>query len=472
MTDPQRDSLPQPSGLERLLRLFGDVRAGEGARVVLMFLGIFALLVGYYIIKTVREPLILLAGGLDMKGAELKTYAAAVQALTLMAYVPLYAWVASRLPRLKLIVTVVVFFIACIEVFSFAGRARLPFVPFAFYVWVGIFSLTMIAQFWSYANDIYRREDGERLFPLIAIGSTAGAPVGAAVAERLFATGLSPYLQLQIAAALLLVHLGLYLLVARHPETAAGSAGRTEPLKRGGGFSLVLASRYLLLFAAMLVLLNTVNTMGEYILDKYLEKAAAEKVALAVVATPALPPERQLELAQSFIGQFKGAYLFGFAVLAVVLQAFVVSRLVKAVGIAGVVLALPLVALGSYTFIAAGAGLVAVRWAKIAENGTDYSVMNTGKQMLWLPTTREEKYKAKQALDTFFVRIGDMLAAGVIWFGTHLLTLGPTGFARLALGIVAVWLGIAVLVLRENRRLTAPDTARGEAPAAPAPAPA
>ena len=81
----------QPGFLDRLLRIFGDVRAGEGATVLLMCLNVFLLLMAYYILKTAREPLILLAGG-----AELKSYAAAAQALTLVLYVPLYGWVAQK----------------------------------------------------------------------------------------------------------------------------------------------------------------------------------------------------------------------------------------------------------------------------------------------------------------------------------------------------------------------------------------
>ena len=118
-TFPTLEAPPLPSGLDRLLRIFGDVRAGEGGRVVLMFLNVFLLLVAYYILKTVREPLILQGGG-----AELKTYAGAVQALTLVFYVPLYGWVASRLPRQRLIVAVVLFFVACLELFFFAGAPR------------------------------------------------------------------------------------------------------------------------------------------------------------------------------------------------------------------------------------------------------------------------------------------------------------------------------------------------------------
>ncbi len=468
MTEPQPGQDRAQGALQRLLRVvldlvrhpqrvLGDVRPGEGTLVLLMFLNIFVLLVSYYIIKTVREPLILLGGG-----AEVKSYAGAAQALTLVFYVPIYGWVASRLPRFRLIVSVVLFFVACIQVFFLWGQSGLPYVGVAFYVWVGIFSLTTIAQFWSYANDIYARPDGERLFPLIAVGSTAGAFLGALVAERLFALGLGPFLLMQIAAGLLLLHLGLYVLASRQAAPSAAAGPRADaPLKKEDGFALVLRNRYLLLFALMLILLNIVNQVGEYMLDVYVQRAADEAVTQAVAGQPGLDAAGQRAVAESFIGEFKGRYFLGFNLLAVVLQAFFVSRLVQVAGVAGAVLALPLVALGSYGFAAVGAGLAIVRWAKTAENATDYSVMNTGKQMLWLPTTREEKYKAKQAIDTFFVRTGDMIAGGVVYAGTQWLALGPTGFARLNLAVVAAWILVALLVLGENRRLTA-----GASPAA------
>ena len=107
--------------MDRLLRVFGDVRAGEGATVLLMCLNVFLLLMAYYILKTVREPLILLAGG-----AELKSYAAAVQALTLVAYVPLYGWVAQRLPRQRFLAAVILFFVGCIQLFFLGRPAGVP----------------------------------------------------------------------------------------------------------------------------------------------------------------------------------------------------------------------------------------------------------------------------------------------------------------------------------------------------------
>src|SRR6187549_2298451 len=191
--------------LDRVLSVVADVRPGEGVTALLMLANIFLLLVCYSIIKTVREPLILLGGG-----AEVRSYAAAGQALLLMGFVPLYSWFASRVNRARLLVSVTVFFIACIELFSAAVAARVPYVGVAFFVWVGIFNMSLVAQFWSFANDIYTKDAGARLFPIIAVGMTAGAPLGSLAAGRLFHSGASPSLILQVAAVLLAASIALY----------------------------------------------------------------------------------------------------------------------------------------------------------------------------------------------------------------------------------------------------------------------
>ena len=381
----------QPSNpVDRLLGIFGDVRAGEGVTVLLMSLNVFLLLVGYYVLKTVREPLILMAGG-----AELKSYAAAGQALTLIVYVPVYGWLASRLPRQRFLMAVILFFAGCIQLFFWGSGIGVPHLGFIFFVWVGIFSLTTIAQFWSYANEIYSRGDGERLFPLIAVGSAAGAPLGAALAGWLFGLHLSPFLMMQIAAAILLLHLALYRIVGR--RMAAGATPERDTIKPGNGFALVLKSKYLRFIALLLVLLNVVNTIGEYILGQ----AVVTNGDAQLAANPAFNK-------QAFIGSFYGNYFFWTNIATIIIQAFIVSRIVKKFRMRGVLLALPIVALGAYGLASVGAGLSVLLYVKIAENSTDYSVMNTGKQMLWLPTSPDEKYKAKQAIDTFFVRAGDM----------------------------------------------------------------
>jgi len=431
---PERASGPKakPGWIERLLRLFTDVEPGEAGTALLMFLNLFLLLLGYYVLRTVREPLILASG------AEVKSYASAGQALTLMGFVPLYGWFASKVDRSKLILGFILFFVVNIELFVLAGHAGLPYVGIVFYVWVGIFSLSTIAQFWSFANDIYRREAGERLFPFIFLGATVGAPVGAWLAGRLFKAGVNPYDMMHVTAALLCVHLALYRVVDRRESRRPGQAAASAPLSPAGGFKLVFSSRYLSLLAALIILLNIVNTLGNYIWDKSLLAA----FNAAVASDPSLSKD-------GYIGSIAASLNLTFTVLGALLQAFAVSRIVKYLGMSGVILALPLVALGGYGLIAAGAGLAVIRWTKIAENATDYSVMNTGRQLVWLPTSRDEKYKAKQAIDTFFVRTGDLLQAVVVFAGTTWLSLGVRGFAFVNVLLIGAWFAVALLLLRQ-----------------------
>lgn len=429
--------------MTRLLRLFGEVHEGEGVTVLLLLSNIFVMLAGYYVCKTAREPLILAGGG----GAEVKTYASAGQAVVLMGFVPLYSWFASRVDRIRLLLGVSAFFIVNLELFWLAGQLNLPYVGIAFFIWVGIFNNAVIAQFWSYGNDLFDKPMGERLFPVIAIGATLGSPLGAALAQRLFARGTSPYTLLQIAAGSLLISMVLYWFTERRVERRKNNVA-AAPLKGAhNGFTLLLNSRYLSLICLLLVVLNLVNTTGEYVLSSSVVQRANELAA----QQPGFDT-------QAYIGAFYGRYFFWVNVIAVLLQSFVASRLVKYLGIRGVLFALPVIAFGAYGMVALGAGLALVRVAKTAENSTDYSIMNVARQMLWLPTSREEKYKAKQAADTFVVRFGDVMAAILVWFGTAVLALGARGFALTNLVLIGVWMALAYVLVREYQRRTAAAT--------------
>ena len=436
--------------LDRALSPITDVRAGEGATALLLLANVFLLLLCYAVIKTVREPLILLGGG-----AEIRSYAAAGQALLLVAFVPLYGWFASRVGRVRLLVGMTLFFILCIELFTVAVTMRVPYVGVAFFIWVGIFNVSLVAQFWSLANDIYTKEAGLRLFPLLVIGMTAGAPFGSLVAGRLFRLGLPPQLILQVSAVLLAVSAVLYALVNRRETVRTGR--EPEPVASAlGGFGLVLASPYLRLVAALVVLLNVVNTTGEYIVARLL----TDHVALLAAGDGAFNKT-------AYIGAFSADYQLSVNVAALLLQAFVASRLVKHAGLRGVLLALPLIALGGYAVIAAGAGFSVVRWIKTAENATDYSIMNTARQLLWLPATREEKYKAKQAIDAFFVRGGDVLSAVVVFVGTSMLHLDVATFALVNTVLTFAWLAVALLILTPRATMSW-TSVRRYAPAAAA----
>jgi AAA family ATP:ADP antiporter len=141
-------------------------------------------------------------------------------------------------------------------------------------------------------------------------------------------------------------------------------------------------------------------------------------------------------------------------ILGLLLQLFVVSRVVKYLGVpVGVVIG-PILSLTAYGIISFFPLLRAVLAAKVAENSTDYSLNNTIRNMLFLPCTREQKYSAKQAIDSFFVRMGDVLSAAIVFVGTSILSLSPRSFALVNASLVIVWLVLAYRIGREYKELT------------------
>ena len=192
-----------------------------------------------------------------------------------------------------------------------------------------------------------------------------------------------------------------------------------------------------------MLVLNWVNTTGEYILGRTVSGAAEAAVAAGRAGGLTVP---------EFIGRFYSDYFFYVNALGLLLQLFVVSRLIKYLGVRVAVLVLPVLALTGYTILAFAPILALVRAVKIGENATDYSVNNTVRNVLFLPTTRDQKYKAKQVIDSFFVRAGDVLSALLVYVGVTLLGFSGTGFARVNLVLAAVWVFIAVAVGREYQR--------------------
>ena len=440
--------LPPRGPLERFLRLFTDVRDGEGLQLLLLTLNVFLILTAYYVMKPVREALILDQPG----GAELKSYAYAAQAVVLVILVPLYGSLATRLPRRRLINSVTAFFIACLPLFYLAAEAALP-VGLIFFLWIGVFSLMVIAQFWAYANDIYTPEAGKRLFAVIAFGASSGAVFGAWISSHLIRSiGVTPLLL--AAATILAASLALFNVIDLRGQAerrrAAKPTAEDVPIGDGNAFGLVLRNRYLLLIALVIFLLNWVNSAGEYILSSIVKHAADADVAAG-----------RLSAGEEgrFIGAFFADYFQVVNIAGMVLQLFVVSRLIKYLGVPVAVCILPAVAFGSYALAAIVPSLAIIRWVKTAENSVDYSLMNTVRQILFLPTTREEKYKAKQVIDSFVVRSGDVLSAGTVFVGTTFLSLGVSQFAWFNVALVLVWLALSVATGLEFRRRVAAQEA-------------
>ncbi len=419
--------------------------------VSLLTLTAFLLLTAYYVLKTVREPLILLQGG-----AEVKLYARAGQALIMAVFVHFYGELARRVGRTRLLSSVFLFFISNLVVFAaLAGSTAAIALPF--FLWVGVFSYTIVAQFWGLAADLCSEEQGKRLFPIIGGGSSLGAVAGARLAKLMVPHG--PQASMALAAVILLSCAALLTYAGRRRLGAADRQAKSdeaEPLAREGAFELLLRDRYLLLIGALVVFLNWVNSSGEYLLDRTLLRAAQDAHGVSP---------------QAFVGEFKADYFAWYNSLGLVLQLFGVSRVLQLIGVRRALLVLPgfaLVAYGSALFLPV---LAVVRWVKIGENSIQYSLQDTTRNALFLMTSRVERFVGKTAVDTVAVRIGAIMSALTVFVGSRA-GWSTSTFAAINVVLASVWLGFVVLLGKEHARRSeeSPEALAAEPRRAPAPA--
>ncbi len=456
----QTSSDKPPGILYKFLRLFTVVHPGEALTLLLLFLNIFLIGGAYSILKPVRSGLIL-----TKHSAEEESYLYAVVAVLLVFVVKVFSYLSSRIPRQKLIANVTLFFISNLVLFYILNEAgtSLSILGIVFWVWLSIFNVFIIAQFWAFSNDVYTEEAGKRLFPIVMFGQNMGMYLGAQSTSLLVkpAGPLSPFQLMLLAGIILLVCIALTLIVHRREVTKIKSRPtdqglkevppkkvKEEPLKKGGGFRVVFQSRYLILIAFVILLLNYVNTTGQYMKSDVWKRAANEAVETGMIEDTDTARLQYITKTESDFNSLVNLFTW-------LIQLFLVSRIFKWFGVRGAMLFLPFIAFGGYFFIGLGATFAIVKWVKVAENSTDYSLMNTVKQGLFLITSREAKYKAKAAIDTFFVRAGDVLVALTIFFGTTYFSLSLENFAAINVAMAVIWIILSFLTMREHKRLSA-----------------
>ena len=242
---------------------------------------------------------------------------------------------------------------------------------------------------------------------------------------------------------MLIVALGITWIVNQRETARADPEGKRAdeaPLGKEGGFALVLQDPYLLLD-------RRPDHPAEH---RQLGRRvpARTRSSKAVRWRSAPRTERQ-----QFVTLFFSSFDARVSLLGLLLQLFVTSRAIRHWGVRGSLFILPVIALVNYSVIAVAPVLAVIRWGKILENSADYSIQNTLRHALFLPTSREAKYKAKSVIDTFCTRFGDVLQAGVVFVGTAI-GLGVWGFAWLNVVLTVAWLAVAVQIAREHRKKT------------------
>jgi AAA family ATP:ADP antiporter len=424
----------QFTSLDRFFNRFTDLSPGEGKSVLAFFSYALLMMVSYYILKTIREPLLLTGSS-----AEMKSYAYAVTALILLFIIPLYGLVFRHTGKQQLTRYVTGFFLFNLLVLYLMGRAGMD-IGFAYYVWVGIFSVMITAQFWAFAADSYNVKSGKRVFPVIMIGATLGGLLAPSMSGALFPS-IGPWMLLLLAMALLALTLPCvgWARAAVPPGSRSYVRSADEKDHGGllGGLSLVMTDRYLFLLALLIVLLNWVNTTGEYILAELVVRYADAAVAANSDVVKA-----------DFIAAFYGNFFFTVNLLTLLFQVFLVSRVILWIGVRGAVMVLPVIAIIGYGLVAFVPIFSIIRIAKVMENSTDYSLMNTTRHALYLPLSAAQKYEGKTTIEAFFWRFGDLAQAGAIYAGLNWFQFGIAQFAAVNIVLSLIWLGVAWQVAR------------------------
>jgi AAA family ATP:ADP antiporter len=454
----------QLSRTERFLQIFTEVRPGEGSTALLMFANVFLILCAYYFIKPLREGWIAVSDISGLSKMEVKAYSSFAQSIFLLFIVGWYARLSNRWDRSTLITRATLFCISNMVIFWFFQPGfffeQLPLSGIIFYLWVGMFGVFVVAQFWTFCADVYTNESGARLLPMIAIGATSGAAAGSWIVDQLVGSGIVPTEGLLIVATIpLFISIWLTRIVdsrqrsIKKPADDTPEEAHEEPAEEGAGFlvsgaRLVFVSRFMLAAILVTLLTNWVNTNGENLLFQVIQNTLTEQASEQGMTDP----EAILAYTRDETTSFYGNFYFWVNIVALLLQSLLASRLLKYGGFAAILLLLPVIAMVSYTVMALLPVLAIVKMMKIAENATDYSINNTSRHVLWLPISSELKFRAKPAIDTLYVRIGDGLAALTVLVGVQLLALSTQQFFIFNVSLVVLWLIFGIMLVKEHRK--------------------
>jgi AAA family ATP:ADP antiporter len=399
-----------------------NIKRDEARAVAWSFLYFFALLSSYYILRPIRDEMGIIADVEKLHWLFSATFVA------MLLVVPLFGYMTSHLQRRRFLPYVYYFFIANILLFYlfFLSGYSQVLIARLFFVWLSVFNLFVVSVFWSFMTDLFSDEQAKRLFAVIAAGGTMGAITGPLL-TTLLVKSLGTASMLLISAALLGVSvLCIGRLIAwQQPRHENATAGRLEEEPLGGaildGIRLAITSPYLLGICLLMLLFTLLSTF------LYFQQAQIIKEAFTDSATRTT---------------LFAAMDLSVNTLTLLLQILVTSRLVKGFGLAftlaliPLLLALGLTLLGLYTALPV---LIAVQVMRRAGN---YAIMRPAREMLYVVLTREEKYKAKNFIDTVVYRGGDAVSSW-IFTGFKALGLSLSAIAWIAVPISLTWAWIA-----------------------------
>jgi AAA family ATP:ADP antiporter len=419
--------------MTRLLQKAVDVKASEVRALFLGFIYYFLIFSSYYVIRPIRDD-IGAANGIDklpwlFTGTMIAMlfanalFAALVVKFSRRRFIP----IAYRF----LIANLIIFFVLLLTL----SKDHQVWVGRAFFVWTSVFNLFVVSVFWAFMVDVFSTEQGKRLFGFISVGGTLGAIVGAAITATLVQKIGSLNLLLVSAVLLEFGAQCVRLFPATFESSVSAKKQEADEAPIGGsiwaGIIHNLKSPYLLGICAYMFLYTTTSTLLYFQQVDIAAHAFADRAARTAFFA-------KIDLVVN--------------VVAVLGQAFVAARLIKWLGVGITLAVLPAMSVIGFAALGAGPTLVLLVVFLTLRRATDFALARPARETLFTVVSREDKYKAKNLIDTLVYRGGDQFGA---WSNKLMgrLGLGLAGISFIAAPLAAIWLVITLWLGRRQARM-------------------
>ncbi|MET0334386.1 MAG: MFS transporter [Rhizobacter sp.] len=415
----------------------------ELAAVLWSFVYFFALLAGYYVLRPIRDEV-----GLQLGARALQELFTAVFVVMLLL-VPAFGWLNRRFARRQLLPWLYGFFVLNLAGFFLVfetGGTQSPAVARCFFVWVAVYNLFIISVFWSFMADLFDTGQAKRLYGFISAGGTVGALTGPLITAGLV-TVLGPKLLVLVSAAFLCLAIVAILRLrslAREREANAPAAddGEHQALKGSiwSGITDVLQSRYLLGICAFLFSYALLSTFlyfqGVELLPRTISNPAERTRLLA-----------QIDLAVN--------------VLALLLQVLAFKGFITRLGTRLTLVLLPVLSVLGFVALALFPVVGVLVAFGVLRRAGEYALSKPARETLFNVLPPEQKYKAKNVIDTLVHRTWDS-ASSWIFGGLRGLGMSTVQISWLSVPIAAVWVAIAWSLGRQAEALQAKDASPGK----------
>lgn len=413
-------------------RQFADIRRDEWPTALMLSAYFFLVIATFWILKPLKRGVIVNYFGDDpiqflgmtFGGAESEQIGKILNMIAVYLIVILFTFLARRYARHHLTLIFGVIFSACFVLFATLVQDPTEGVVWSFYVFGDMFNTVMVALFWAFTNDVMRSDQAKRSYGIIGLGGVIGGFVGATVVNSSVESfGRAPLLLFCVVPMAIIVMIA-YAVHARTKRQggAARSDGPAAPGKLAStaleGAKLVFSSKYLLAIMGIIATYELVSNIIDFQLAATIEAQVQEDLAK--------------DSFFALVGQLVGLVSIGVQLL---LTAFVMKRF----GIKVALLFLPVaVLLGTVGFLVVP-GLLFVAMMSVSDNALNYSINQSAKEALYVPTSRDVKYKAKAFLDMFVQRAAKVVSVFLNLLFASLFVSGVRWLSLVVLAMLGLW---------------------------------